>query len=72
MKSKGAGSRDQTWRHRRRNWVRSVEHVLSKILGLNWREAAKLGRSSWKKKANTYLSTKLLGRTQGALEEGLS
>ena len=40
---------DQTWRHRRRNWVRSFEHVLSKILGLNWWEAANLDRSSWKK-----------------------
>ena len=26
MKSTGVGSRDQTWRHRRRNWVRSFEH----------------------------------------------
>ena len=49
MKSTGVGSRDQIWRHRRRNWVRSFEHGLSKILGLNWLEAANLGRSSWKK-----------------------
>ena len=49
MKSTGVGSRDQTWRHRRRNWVRSFEYGLSKILGLNWWEAAKFGRSSWKK-----------------------
>ena len=47
MKSTGVGSRDQTWRHRRRNWVRSFEHVLSKMLGLNWWEAVNLGRSSW-------------------------
>ena len=60
MKSTGAGSRDQTWRHRRRNWVRSFEYGLSKILGLNWWEAAKLGRSSWKK-ANTISSAKLSG-----------
>ena len=33
----------------RRNWVRSFEHVLSKILGLDWWEAAKLGRSNWRK-----------------------
>ena len=49
MKSAGVGSRDQTWRHRRRNWVRSFEYGLFKILGLNWWEAANLGRSSWKK-----------------------
>ena len=36
MKSTGAGSPDQTWRHRRRNWVRNFEHVLSRILGLDW------------------------------------
>ena len=48
MKSTGAGSRDQTWRHRRKNWVRSFEHGLSKILGMNWWEVANLGRSSWK------------------------
>ena len=48
MKSAGAGSRDQTWRHRRKNWVRSFEHGLSKILGMNWWEVANLGRSSWK------------------------
>ena len=54
--------------------MRSFEHVLSKILGLNWWEAANLGRSSWKKKAKTILSTKLydVGWTQGDLEEGLS
>ena len=49
MKRTGVGSRDQTWRHRRRNWVRSFEHVQSKIFGLNWWEVANLGRSSWKK-----------------------
>ena len=48
MKSTGAGSRDHSWRHRRKNWVRSFEHGLSKILGMNWWEAANLGRSSWK------------------------
>ena len=48
MKSTGAGSRNQTWRHRRKNWVRSFEHGLSRILGMNWREVANLDRSSWK------------------------
>ena len=48
MKSIEAGSRDQSWRHRRKNWVRSFEHGLSKILGMNWWEAANLGRSSCK------------------------
>ena len=48
MKSTGAGSRDHSWRHRRKNWVCSFEHGLSKILGMNWWEAANLGRSSWK------------------------
>ena len=48
MKSTGAGSRDQTWRHRRKNWVRSFQHGLSRILGMNWWEVANLGRSSWK------------------------
>ena len=56
MKSMGVGSRDQTWRHRRRNWVRSFEYGLSKILGLNWWEAAKLGRSSWKKGKYNFAS----------------
>ena len=32
MKSTGAGSRDQTWRHRKKNWVRSFEHGLSRSL----------------------------------------
>ena len=48
MKSTGAGSRDQTWRHRMKNWVRSFEYGLTKILGLNWWEVANLGRSRWK------------------------
>ena len=68
MKSAGIGPRDQTWRHRRRNWVRSFEHGLSKILGVNWWEVANLGRSSWKK-GNTNLSTKLydVGEDPGCL-----
>ena len=56
MKSTGAGARDQTWRHRRNNWVRSFEHVLSKILGLDWWEAAKLGRDSWQRGKYKFVS----------------
>ena len=52
MKSTGAGSRDQTWRHRRRNWVRSFEHVL----GLDCLEAAKLGRDNWKRGKYNFVS----------------
>ena len=48
MKSIGAGSRHHSWRHRKRNWVRSFEHGLSKILGVDWWEVAKRDRSSWK------------------------
>ena len=48
MKSIGAGSRDHSWRHRKRNWVRSFEHGLSKILGIGWWEVAKRDRDSWK------------------------
>ena len=40
--------------HRRRNWVRSFEHVL----GLDWLEAAKLGRDNGKE-GNTISSAKL-------------
>ena len=73
MKSTGVGSRDQTWRHRRRNWVRSFEHVLSKILGLDWWEAAN-GRGNWKKRQVQFRqqSRAMLGWAQGDLEEGLS
>ena len=48
MKSIGAGSRDHSWRHRKRNWVRSFEHGLSKILGVGWWEVARSDRDSWK------------------------
>ena len=34
----------------------SFEHVLSKILGLDWWEAAKLGRSNWKKGKYNFVS----------------
>ena len=56
MKSTGVDSHDQTWRHRRKNWVRSFDQVLSKILGLNWWEAANLGRGSWKKGKYNFVS----------------
>ena len=56
MKSTGAGSRDETCRDRRSNWVRSFEHVLSKILDLDWWETAKFGRNSWKRGKYNFVS----------------
>ena len=44
MKRTGVGAHDQTWRHRKNNWVRGFEHALTKILRLGWREVAKLSR----------------------------
>ena len=55
MKSVGASSRDHSWRHRRRNWVRSFEHGLSKILGIGWWEVATLDRSSWKEGKHKFV-----------------
>ena len=55
MESVGAGSRDHSWRHRRRNWVRSFEHGLSKILGINWWEVANLDRCSWKEGKHKFV-----------------
>ena len=55
MKSDGAGYRDHSWRHRRRNWVRSFEHGLSKILGVNWWEVAKRDRTSWKEGKHKFV-----------------
>ena len=55
MKSVGAGSRDHSWRHRRRNWVRSFEHGLSKILGIYWWEVSNLDRSSWKEGKHKFV-----------------
>ena len=54
--------------------MRSFEHVLSKILGLNWWESAKLGRGNWKKRQIQFCqqSCAMLGWAQGDLEEGLS
>ena len=57
MKSVGASSRDHSWRHRRRNWVRSFEHGLSKILGISWWEVASLDRSSWKEGKHKFVCT---------------
>ena len=48
MKCAGTGSRDHSWRHRRRNWVRCFEHGLARILGANWWEVANLDRGKWK------------------------
>ena len=55
MKSVGAGSRDHSWRHRRRNWVRSFEHGLSKILSINWWEVVNLDRTSWKEGKHKFV-----------------
>ena len=52
MKSTGAGAHD----HRRNNSVRGFEYVLSKILGLDWWEAAKLGRDSWQRGKYKFVS----------------
>ncbi len=38
-----------------RNWVRSFEHGLSKILGINWWEVANLDRTSWKEGKHKFV-----------------
>ena len=63
VKSTGAGAHDQTWRHRKNNWVRGFEYVLTKILGLDW-EVAMLGRDSWQRGKYKFVS-ELVRRWRG-------
>ena len=44
MKSTGAGSPEQTWRHPKKNWVRGFENAVVKVCRQG-KSAAKTGRT---------------------------
>ena len=74
MKSTGVGSRDQTWRHRRRNWGAQFR---ARFVQDSWLELVG-GCESWSQQLEKrqiqfcHQSCTMLVWTQGDLEEGIS